>query len=180
MYYLEVCCLISKCLETSQLSFWRRKWQPTPVLLPGKSHRRRSLVRCSPQGRKESDTAERLHFHFHALEKEMVTHSSVLAWRLPGMGEPGGLPSLGSRRVGHNWSELAAAAAFFLLVFSSLILLWSESRIYMISILLNLLCFMNQNVEFFIFCFHLCYIYTWKVIFKFVSKGLVSGLLKRD
>ena len=65
MSYLEVCCLISKCLETSQLSFWRRKWQPTPVLLPGKSHRRRSLVRCSPQGRKESDTAERLHFHFH-------------------------------------------------------------------------------------------------------------------
>ena len=141
---------------------------------------RRSLVGCSPWGCEQSDTTERLHFHFHALEKEMATHSSVLAWRLPGMGEPGGLPSLGSRRVGHNWSELAAAAAFFLLVFSSLILLWSESRIYMISILLNLLCFMNQNVEFFIFCFHLCYIYTWKVIFKFVSKGLVSGLLKRD
>ena len=41
-------------------------------------------------------------FHFHALEKEMATHSSVLAWRLPGMGEPGGLPSLGSHRVGHD------------------------------------------------------------------------------
>ena len=41
-------------------------------------------------------------FHFHALEKEMATHSSVLAWRIPGMAEPGGLPSLGSRRVGHN------------------------------------------------------------------------------
>ena len=40
-------------------------------------------------------------FHFHALEKEMATHSSVLAWRIPGM-EPGGLPSLGSHRVGHN------------------------------------------------------------------------------
>ena len=39
-------------------------------------------------------------FHFHALEKEMATHSSVLAWRIPGMGEPGGLPSLGSHRVG--------------------------------------------------------------------------------
>ena len=50
-------------------------------------------------------------FHFHALEKEMATHSSVLAWRIPGMGEPGGLPSLGSRRVGHDWSDLAAAAA---------------------------------------------------------------------
>ena len=41
-------------------------------------------------------------FHFHALEKEMATHSSVLAWRIPGMGEPGGLPSMGSHRVGHN------------------------------------------------------------------------------
>ena len=41
-------------------------------------------------------------FHFHALEEEMATHSSVLAWRIPGMGEPGGLPSMGSHRVGHN------------------------------------------------------------------------------
>ena len=50
-------------------------------------------------------------FHFHALEKEMATHSSVLAWRIPGMGEPGGLQSMGSHRVGHNRSNLAAAAA---------------------------------------------------------------------
>ena len=48
-------------------------------------------------------------FHFHALEKEMVTHFSVLAWRIPGTAEPGGLPSLGSHRVGHDWSDLAAA-----------------------------------------------------------------------
>ena len=48
-------------------------------------------------------------FHFHALEKEMTTHSSVLAWRIPGVGEPGGLPSMVSHRVGHNWSDLAAA-----------------------------------------------------------------------
>ena len=41
-------------------------------------------------------------FHFHALEKEMATHSNVFAWRIPGMGEPGGLPSLGSHRVGHE------------------------------------------------------------------------------
>ena len=41
-------------------------------------------------------------FHFHALEQEMATHSSVLAWRIPGMGEPGGLPSMGSHRVGHD------------------------------------------------------------------------------
>ena len=50
-------------------------------------------------------------FHFHALEKEMTTHSSALAWRIPGTGEPGGLPSMGSHRVGHDWSDLAAAAA---------------------------------------------------------------------
>ena len=49
-------------------------------------------------------------FHFHALEKELATHSRVLAWRIPGMGEPGGLQSLGSHRVGHDWSDLAAAA----------------------------------------------------------------------
>ena len=50
-------------------------------------------------------------FHFHALEKEMATHSSVLAWRIPGTGKPGGLPSMGSHRFGHDWSDLAAAAA---------------------------------------------------------------------
>ena len=50
-------------------------------------------------------------FYFHALEKEMATHSSVLAWRIPGMVGPGGLPSMGSHRVGHDWSDLAAAAA---------------------------------------------------------------------
>ena len=50
-------------------------------------------------------------FHFHALEKEMTTHSSVLAWRIPGMGEPVGLPSMGSHRIGHEWSDLAAATA---------------------------------------------------------------------
>ena len=49
-------------------------------------------------------------WEWHALEKEMATHSSVLAWRIPGMGEPGGLPSMGLHRVGHNWSDLAAAA----------------------------------------------------------------------
>ena len=52
-------------------------------------------------------------FHFHALEKEMATHSSVLAWRITGTGEPDGLPSLGLHRVGHDWSDLAAAAYSF-------------------------------------------------------------------
>ena len=50
-------------------------------------------------------------FHFHALAKEMATHSSILAWRIPGTEEPSGLPSMGSHRVGHDWSDLAAAAA---------------------------------------------------------------------
>ena len=50
-------------------------------------------------------------FHFHALEKEMATHSSVLPWRIPGTEEPGRRPSMGSHRVGHDWSDLAAAAA---------------------------------------------------------------------
>ena len=130
----------------------RRQCHPTPVLLPGKSHGWRSLVGCSPWGLEESDTTERLHFHFslacigegngnplqcsclenprdggawwaavygvaesrtrlsdftftfhfHALEKEMGTPSSVLAWRIPGTGEPGGLPSMGSHKVRHD------------------------------------------------------------------------------
>ena len=54
----------------------------------------------SPWGREELDVTERL--HFHALEKEMATHSSVLAWRIPETGEPGGLPSMGLHRVGHD------------------------------------------------------------------------------
>ena len=53
-------------------------------------------------------------FHFYALEKEMATHSSVLAWRIPGTGEPGGLLSMGTHRVGHDLSDLAAAATWIL------------------------------------------------------------------
>ena len=93
----------------SSLSGWRRQWHPNPVLLPRKPHGRRSLVGCSPLGCYESDTTKRL--HFHTLEKEMATHSSVLAWRIPGMGEPGGLPSMGSHRVGHDWSDLASSSS---------------------------------------------------------------------
>ena len=52
-------------------------------------------------------------FHFHALEKEMATQSSVLAWRIPEMGKPGGLPSVGSHRIGYDWSNLGAAAEMF-------------------------------------------------------------------
>ena len=55
-------------------------------------------------------------FHFHALEKEMATHSSVLAWRIPGMGEPGGLPSMGSYRGRHDGSDLAVAVAWYVVM----------------------------------------------------------------
>ena len=79
-----------------------KEWQPTPVLLPAKSHGRRSLVGCSSWGRRTGLSGFTFTFHFHALEKEMATHSSVLAWRIPGTGEPGGLPSMGSHRVGHD------------------------------------------------------------------------------
>ena len=86
---------------------------PTPALLPGKSHGW-STWKAAVHGVAKSRT--RLSnftftFHFLALEKEMATHSSVLAWRIPGTGEPGGLLSMGSHRVRHDWSNLVAAAA---------------------------------------------------------------------
>ena len=66
-------------------------------------------------------------FHFHALEKERATHSSALAWRIPGMAEPGGLPSMGSHRVRHDWSDLAAAAALFECVeFASMLIIGQD------------------------------------------------------
>ena len=79
---------------------------------PGDSEGKRSLGCWSPWGCKELDVTINFTFtfHFHALEKEMATHSSVLAWRIPGTGEPGGLPSMGSHRVGHNWSDLAGSS----------------------------------------------------------------------
>ena len=78
---------------------------PTPVLSPGKSHGRRSLVGCKVHGVAKSQTwlsDFTFTFHFHALEKEMATLSSVLALRIPGTAEPRGLPSMGSHRVGHD------------------------------------------------------------------------------
>ena len=75
----------------------------TPVLLPRKSHGRRRLVGCSPWGHSQTGLSDfTFTFHFHALEKDMATHSSVLAWRIPGTGEPDGLPSMGLHRVRHD------------------------------------------------------------------------------
>ena len=100
-------------LVISVLSFLPWWWHPTPVLLPGKSHGLKSLEGCSHGVTKSRTRLSDLTFtfHFHALEKEMATHSSVLAWRIPGTAEPGGLSSMGSHRVRHDWSDLAAAAA---------------------------------------------------------------------
>ena len=105
----RLCCLLAhSCIQKYlvkiyQLDIRRRQWHPTPVLLPGKSHGQRSLVGCSPWGLEELRLSDfTFTFHFHALEKKMATHFSVLAWRIPGMGEPGGLPSMGSHRVRHD------------------------------------------------------------------------------
>ena len=93
------------CLFTlPTVSFQRRQWHPTPVLLPGKSMDG-GAWQAVVHGVAKSQT--RLSdftftFNFHALEKEMATHSSVLAWRIPGTGQPGGLLSVGSHRVGHD------------------------------------------------------------------------------
>ena len=90
----------------------RRRWHPTPILMPGKSHARRSPVGCSPWGCSESDRTELLHFHFSPScigegNGNPLQYSCL--W-IPGTGQPGGLPSVGSHRVGHDWSNLAAAA----------------------------------------------------------------------
>ena len=105
--------VVSISLGPHGLQHQRRQWQPIPVLLPGKSHGRRSLEGCSPWGCKDLDMTERLHFHFSlsCIGEGNGNPLSVLAWRIPGMGEPDGLPSMGSHRVGHDWSDLTAAAA---------------------------------------------------------------------
>ena len=93
-----------------------RQWHPTPVLLPGKSHGRRSLVGCSPLGRTESDMTEPLHFHvsLSCIEEGNGNPLQCSCLENPRDGEPGGLPSMGSHRVGHDWSNSAAAAAYII------------------------------------------------------------------
>ena len=93
------------------LSNERRQWHPTPLLLPGKSQNGGAWSAAVYGVAKSWTWLCDFPFttHFHALEKEMATHPSVLAWRIPGTGEAGGLPSLGLHRVRHNWSDLAAA-----------------------------------------------------------------------
>ena len=106
---------------------WRRQWQPTPVFLPGESQGQGSLVGCRLWGRTELDITKVTQQQQaiggsvgkespamwenwvqplgreDPLEKEMATHSSILAWRIPWTEEPGGLQSMGSQRVRHDW-----------------------------------------------------------------------------
>ena len=98
-------------LSLFTFTHWRRKWQPTPVFClenPRDGGAWWAAVHGVARSRLSGFTFT---FHFHALEKEVATYSSVLAWRIPGTGEPGGLPFMGSHRVGHDRSNLAAAAA---------------------------------------------------------------------
>ena len=103
-------------LACAQCFIWRRQWHPTPVLLPGESHGRRSLVGCSPWGREESDTTERLPFHFSlsCIGEGNGNPLQCSCLENPRDREPGGLPSMGSHIVGHDWGDWAAAAVFYI------------------------------------------------------------------
>ena len=104
---------VVKCIiQCLNLSGQRRRWHPTPGLLPGKSHGRRSLAAVHGVTKSQTRLSDfTFTFHLHALEKEMATHSSILACRIPGREETCGLLSMGSHRVRHDWSDLAAAVA---------------------------------------------------------------------
>ena len=100
--------------------------------------------------------------HFHVLEKEMATHSSVLLWRIPGMEKPGRLPSMGSHRVGHNWHDIAAVGALDCHIYidiKDLCFLYSPHVIYYFYCLSNenslTLLFLSTVIFFMIF--HICY-----------------------
>ena len=97
----------------SRLPWLRRQWHPTPVLLPGKSHGQRSLVGCNPWGQEESDTTERLHFHFSLSCIGEGNGNPLQCSCLENPRDRGAWwgPSMGSHRVRHDWSDLAAAAA---------------------------------------------------------------------
>ena len=89
----DVLCIKEKEITTHSTLAWKIPWMEEPA----KSWTRLSDFTFT--------------FHVHALEKEMATHSRILAWRIPGTAEPGGLPSMGSHRVRNDRSDLAAAAA---------------------------------------------------------------------
>ena len=99
-FYMSLTFTMEKAMAPhSSTLAWKIPWVEEPAAVHGVAKSRTRL----------SDFT--FTFHFCTLEKEMATHSSVLAWRILGMGEPGELPSMGSHRAGHDWSDLAAAAA---------------------------------------------------------------------
>ena len=108
--YVET--VMKKLKKLLQKIIRRRQWHPTPVLLPGKSHGQRSLVGCSPWGREESDTTERLHFHF-SLSCTGEGNGNPLQYSCLENPRDGGAwwaacRLWGSYRVRHYWSDLAA------------------------------------------------------------------------
>ena len=92
-------------------------------------------------------------FHFHALEKKMATHSSVVAWRIPAMGEPGGLPSMGSHRVGHDWSDLAASPSHSIVFLYFFALITEEGFLISPCYSLELCIQFGLSFPFFLACF---------------------------
>ena len=120
-------------------------------------------------------------FHFHALEKEMATHCSVLPWRIPGMGQPGGLLSMGSHRVGQDWSDLAAAAAVFSVHCYARISFWFGSYYLLVTVpyifwlqILSVI-FVTNTFWFCGFCFTLCNFSKICLCISLAAQGLGCG-----
>ena len=107
MFYHVSILLLYAIIDVTCIPLWRRQWHPTPVLLPGKSHGRRSLVGCSPWGCWGSDTTS---LSLSRIGEGNGNPLQCSCLENPRDGEPGGLPSMGLHRVGHDWSDLAAAA----------------------------------------------------------------------
>ena len=107
----NICWIIEKAREFQKNICFILLTMPKPLTVWMTTNCGKFLKRCSMWshrvGHNWSDLA-----CMHALEKEMATHSSILAWRIPGLAEPGGLPSIGSHKVGHNWRDSAAAATW--------------------------------------------------------------------
>ena len=104
---------VSVVFEQAYTTMGRRQWQPTPVLMPGKSLRRRSLVGCGPWGHEQSDTTEQLHFHLSLSCIGEGNGTPLQCSCLENPREEGiwWAAALGSHRVGHDWSDLATSAA---------------------------------------------------------------------
>ena len=121
--YVCVCVCVCVCV------YRRRQWHPTPVLLPGQSHERRSLVGCSPWGHEESGTTERLHFHFSlsCIGEGNGNPLQCSCLENPRDGGAWWAAIMGSHRVGHDWNDLAAAATIVLIHKILLVLLIIDS-----------------------------------------------------